>query len=160
MLDTKTFSWISSYTPNLTSPDDPTSIGLIIGIVCAALVFIVIAGIIGWFLYRRYKKNQRIRDSVIATPGSEADGAERGDGDDYSNNRVSNITSVTDNSNNENHRNSSTTDVTVISHSRPPSTYKIPTFGSTYQVPPYTPANYYTPHGGFTSNNPPYSSRN
>jgi hypothetical protein len=80
MLDTKTFSGISSYTPNLTSsPDDHTSIGLIIGIVCAALGFIVIAGRIGWFLYKRYKKNQQIKNSVIATPGSEA----RGDRDDY-----------------------------------------------------------------------------
>lgn len=166
MLDIKTFSWITSYTSKLTSsPDKNNSIstGLIIGIVCAVIVFLVITSIIGWFFYKRYRRNQHIRDSAIPTPGSEMDRFERDERDErdeFNGNRISNITSVTDNSNNENYRNSSTTDVTVISHSRPTSTYKNTTYGTTPYVPPYTPPPYYTPHGGFTSKNPPYSTRN
>ncbi|CAG8580331.1 10354_t:CDS:2 [Rhizophagus irregularis] len=123
MLDTKTFSWITSYTPNSTSPsdkNDPISIGIIIGIVCAIIVFLVVASIIGWIFYKRYRENNNI-EHAIPTPGN----------------------------------------VTVISHSRPTSTYKSTSnYGSTPYVPSYTPPPYYTPHGGFTPKNPPYSTRN
>ncbi|GBB84331.1 hypothetical protein RclHR1_10950006 [Rhizophagus clarus] len=179
MLDTGTFSWITSYTPNISSvnTNHSTSVGLLIGIICAVIVFLVIISIIGWLLYKKYKKRQLIRNSVIATPGSEIDrnymveSDERDERDEFSNinnnnNRISNLTnltnhtSVSDTSNREDHRNSSTTDITIISHSRPSSTYK-DTYGTSYH-PSYSngPPSYYTPHGGFTPKSPPYSTRN
>src|SRR6266498_4791185 len=127
MLNTKTFTWLTSYTPTYSEQEshaDAPSIGIIIGIISTVIAFTVIMGIVGMLLYKKYKRRHE-RDDVIPTPGSNM--REEGEYEGERRERTSHTpVIITDDNmtNTNNYRNSSNTDVTVISHSRPSSTYK------------------------------------
>ncbi|RIA94428.1 hypothetical protein C1645_760191 [Glomus cerebriforme] len=166
MLDTKNYSWITSYSSNLniSMHHDHNSIGLIMGLICAGVVIIVIFGVLGALLYKRYKGQGK--ETVIATPGSSLfENAEEGGNvrDSYvsASARLSNIT--------DNNRNSANTESSMISQSRPTST----TYDNNLSPPPpyvslnisrpsspYTTQTSYTGIGGIGPKNPPYGSRN